>query len=82
MVQSLQLIYLLNYIIVALIITTALNVISIILNKKTKKNSAKLLNYETGCLSTADNLNGIDIPFFTIGILFLILDVEIVLLFP
>lgn len=82
MIQSLQLIYLLNYILVALIITTALNIISIILNKKTKKNSIKLLSYETGCLSTTDNLNGIDIPFFLIGILFLVLDVEIVLLFP
>jgi NADH:ubiquinone oxidoreductase subunit 3 (subunit A) len=82
MVQSLQFIFFFNYIIIAFVITILLNVISIILNKKTKKNNMKLLNYETGCLSTADNYSGIDIPFFVIGILFLVLDVEIVLLFP
>lgn len=67
---------------VALLITIIIALISFILNKKTKTNNAKLLSYETGCLPSSDNATNFSIHFFIIGIIFLVLDIEIILLFP
>jgi NADH:ubiquinone oxidoreductase subunit 3 (subunit A) len=80
--QSNQYFNILIYTIVAFLIVVILCILSILLNKHTKFNKSKLINYETGCLPTADNISNINIHFFIIGIIFLILDIEIILLFP
>ena len=82
MIQKLQLLNLIIYIIIAFIISIILLLISIILNKKTKKFNNKLISYETGCLPTSDNQIKLNIHFYIIAIIFLILDIEIVLMFP
>lgn len=82
MLQKIQFYNLIIYVSVAFLITLLLGVISMLINKKTKKNSSKLLSYETGCLPANDTANNMNIHFYIIGIIFLILDIEIVLLFP
>lgn len=70
------------YIIIAALITAVLTVISWLLNKKSKTDNIKLSTYETGCLPSSDGISNISIHFYIIGIIFLILDIEIILLFP
>jgi len=71
------------FILVAFIVTALIALIALLLNKSTKFNNSKLLSYETGCLPASDNSNNsIGIHFYIIGIIFLILDIEIILLFP
>ena len=80
--QKIYYINILIFIISALLITTLIGLIAMFLNKNTKLNNSKLLSYETGCLPTSDNVNNFSIHFYIIGIIFLILDIEIILLFP
>ena len=82
MIQKLQILNLLFYIIIAFIISFVLITVSLILNKKTKKFNNKLISYETGCLPTSDNQIQLNINFYIIAIIFLILDIEIILMFP
>jgi len=82
MVQKLYYLNIAVYVIVAFIFTLIIATISYILNTKTKSNSSKLSSYETGCLPTIDNSDNFSIHFYVIGIIFLILDIEIILLFP
>lgn len=82
MFQKIQYFNIIIYVIVAFIVTIILGLLSFILNKKTKFNDSKLLSYETGCLPTSDNIENLSIHFYIIGIIFLILDIEIVILFP
>jgi NADH-quinone oxidoreductase subunit A len=82
MIQKLQILNLLIYITIAFIISFVLITVSLILNKKTKKFNSKLISYETGCLPTSDNQIQLNINFYIIAIIFLILDIEIILMFP
>ena len=82
MIQKLQILNLVFYIFICFIISFFLVVICLIFNKKTKKFNNKLISYETGCLPTSDNQLQLNIHFYIIAVIFLILDIEIVLMFP
>lgn len=70
------------YILISALVTGIIGSLALILNKKSKLSNVKLLTYETGCLPSSDNTTNINIHFYIIGIIFLILDIEIILLFP
>jgi len=70
------------YINVCFFLILILYFIGYLLNKNTKQNAFKLSNYETGCLTSSDNSYLPIFQFYLIGIIFLILDVEIILMFP
>ena len=82
MFQKSQYIIILIYILISAIVTSILCIASYLLNKKANIDNAKLLTYETGCLPVSDNTGGLNIHFYIIGIIFLVLDIEIILLFP
>lgn len=82
MLQKTQYISILIYVIISLTVTLIIALIALLLNNKTKVSKSKLLSYETGCLPSTDTQTNFSIHFYIIGIIFLILDIEIILLFP
>jgi len=77
-----QYLNILIYVIITLIFVSILCLISWIFSYKKNKDIAKLITYETGCLTNSDSRVPINIHFYVVGILFLILDIEVVILFP
>ena len=69
-------------IIISLIMGIILLVLSFILSKKTNKNTEKLSTYECGFDPFDDSRQKFEVQFYLIGILFILFDLEIALLFP
>jgi len=82
MLQKMQYINIIIYVVIAFTITLIIALIALLLNNKTTTSKSKLLSYETGCLPSTDTQDNFSIHFYIIGIIFLILDIEIILLFP
>ena len=80
--QQVQYYNIIIYSTIALVVTLIIALLALVLSNKTKLNKSKLLSYETGCLPTSDTVDNFSIHFYIIGIIFLVLDIEIILLFP
>ncbi len=70
------------YVLITLIFVSILCLVSWFLSYKKNKDISKLITYETGCLTNSDTRVPLNIHFFVVGVLFLILDIEVVILFP
>ena len=72
----------LTMILISLALGIILLLLSFVLSKKTNKNIEKLSTYECGFDPFDDSRQKFEVQFYLIGILFILFDLEIALLFP
>lgn len=56
--------------------------LSVLLGKRAKDNKAKLTPYECGMLPIGENAPRFSVKFFTVAMLFVLFDIEVVFLYP